>query len=77
MIEWAEDHGADMLEIRYRLTEDTVEMEAGAQPLDGSARAVDEIQTLDEITRQILSGVVDGYEIRVGCGSIVKRRASS
>jgi anti-sigma regulatory factor (Ser/Thr protein kinase) len=77
LMEWAEDHGVDTLEIRYRLTEDTVEMEAAAQPLDDDSGAADGPQALDEITRQILAAVVDTYEIRAGCGWILKRRASS
>lgn len=74
MIEWAEDHGIGEVEVRYRLTRDTLEVIAGAGSVDGDSRPAAESPPLDDITRMILDAVVDDFEIGAGRGWIVKRR---
>lgn len=76
MIEWAEDHGLGTVEIRYRMTDDSLQIEAGAGSVDGAARSADP-PVLDEITRQILDSVVDSFELGIGVGWILKRRAAA
>lgn len=76
LIEWAEDHDRSTITLSYRLTEDCLELEGtaaagpGAEPVGGMER-----QSLDNITEQILSAVVDGYAIEEGWGRIIKRRS--
>jgi anti-sigma regulatory factor (Ser/Thr protein kinase) len=73
-VEWAEDLGADMVRLRYRLSGDTLELEAEVV-VEGQPTFAP-VQPLDEITRQILDAVVDSFDIGSGCVRIVKSRAS-
>jgi anti-sigma regulatory factor (Ser/Thr protein kinase) len=74
IVEWAEDHGLPTVELRYVPANGSLRVEATA----GGIRAAGQHERLelDEITRQILGGVVDDYEIGLGNGWILKHRVS-
>ncbi len=78
LIEWAEDHGRETIQLRYLLTDDCLELEGDAGPGDalGGAEPVSLGDGLDHITEQILSAVVDTYVIDKGYGRILKRRSN-
>ncbi len=75
VIEWAEDNEIPIVQLRYQLRDDTLEMEAAVET--ANLTASQEMLVLDDITRQILSAVVDAFDIREGCGRILKRRAAA
>lgn len=78
LIEWAEDHGRETVNLRYRLTENCLELEGDAGPGNGEPGAEPagpSVPELDHITEQILSAVVDTYVIDKGYGRILKRKA--
>ncbi len=76
LIEWAEDHDLPRVELRFRISADELVIEgsvvdgSGQPGGDGSPAG----ESLDVLTRQILSSVVDEYEIAAGRGRILKRR---
>ncbi|MEZ5410094.1 MAG: hypothetical protein R2761_18840 [Acidimicrobiales bacterium] len=74
VIEWAEDNEIPLIQLRYQLRDDTLEMEAAVET--ATLTASQEMLVLDDITRQILGAVVDAFDIREGCGRILKRRAA-
>lgn len=74
VIEWAEDNEIPLVQLRYQLRDDTLEMEAAVET--ANLTASQEMLVLDDITRQILSAVVDAFDIREGCGRILKRRSA-
>jgi len=74
VIEWAEDNEIPLVQLRYQLRDDTLEMEAAVET--ATLTASQEMLVLDDITRQILAAVVDAFDIREGCGRILKRRAA-
>lgn len=58
----------DTIELRYRLTDDSLEV-------DGNTASTDDLaDQVDAITRKIFESVVDRYEFGPGCGTIEKRR---
>lgn len=78
LIEWAEDNGRETIQLRYRLTENCLELEGDAGPggVGAGAEPVGpDDQGLDHITEQILAAVVDTYVIDKGYGRILKRKA--
>lgn len=63
--------GDGTVELRYRLTESSIEV-------DGSTESTDDLSDrVDAITRQILDAVVDRYELGPGCGTVEKRRGQA
>ena len=69
LVDWAEDHGADEIELVYRIDDETLTIEgrvvgAGDGPADS-----------DPLAERILAAVVDEYSLGAGSGRIVKRRA--
>lgn len=70
LIEWAEDHGADTVQLVFIAGADRLEVRGEVVGADGS----DEPETLDVLTGQILAGVTDDYEIAGSRGRIVKLR---
>lgn len=74
VIEWAEDNEIPIVQLRYLLRDDTLEMEAAVET--ANLTASQEMLVLDDITRQILSAVVDAFDVREGCGRILKRRSA-
>lgn len=72
LMEWAHDHGADRIELRYTVDDDRLEVAGEAL---GSAEATSSEGELDALTRQILASVTDDFEIIGGKGRLVKRRA--
>lgn len=79
LIEWAEDNGQETIQLRYRLTENCLELEGDAGPGNHAGAGAEPVghdnQGLDHITEQILAAVVDTYEIDKGYGRILKRKA--
>ncbi len=81
LVEWAEDHDLPRVELRFQISDDAVVIEgtaidaSGAPAGEASGAAAGEAG-LDVLTRQILAGVVDEYEIDGGRGRIVKRRVT-
>lgn len=77
LIEWAEDHGCDEIELACTATEASIEVRgvvvgaaAASAPPEGEATS-----TLDVLTAQILDGVVDEHALDGPSGRIVKRRS--
>lgn len=69
LIDWADDHGADLIELIYRLDGDALSLEGrviGADDRPGEP---------DPLAERILAAVVDDYELAGGSGLIVKRRS--
>ncbi len=75
VIEWAEDNEIPLVQLRYQIRDDTLEMEAAVET--ATLTASQEMLVLDDITRQILSAVVDAFDIREGCGRVLKRKSAA
>ena len=74
LIEYAEDHGIDHVDLVFRPTADAREIEGRA----GREAAADASGgSLDDLTDRILGGVVDDHELTANWGRIVKRRAAA
>ncbi len=80
LIEWADDHGGDRIELTYHAAPDALSvdgrvLDAAGQPVaDPSGAGADD--PLDDLTRQILAAVVDEFDLGAGYGRIVKLRAA-
>lgn len=74
LIEWAEDHGGDTVELRFTMGDDDL---AVAGEVRGADAAVGHEPDVDVLTAQILSGVTDGYELVGGRGHIRKLLAGA
>lgn len=69
LIEWAEDHGGDTVELRFSLDGDDLAVSGEVNGSETHGADPD----VDVLTAQILSGVTDGYELVGGRGHIRKR----
>lgn len=82
LIEWADDHGGERIELTYAAGDDALSVEGrvldAAQPTPGAgdAAAAEAADPLDDLTRQILAAVVDEFDFGPGRGRIVKLRAA-
>lgn len=68
LVEWAQDHGAATVDLRYELADGSLEMHASADAASESST-----EPLDPLTRQILDAVTDSWELDGGRGVIRKR----
>lgn len=73
-VEWVEDHGGDTVALEFRIEADALHVEASA---GGASDSAGEHDSLDVLTAQILSGVVDEHEVLGGWGRITKRRGTA
>lgn len=71
LVEWAEDHGGDTLELTFRLDDGWIEIDGSVAAPTAGADADD---GLDALTGEILSKVTDEFEIAGGQGRLLKRR---
>lgn len=76
LVEWAEDHGTSSIDLVFRLRDDEIEVE-GSVGEPAEARHESGSDSLDSLTRMILEGVVDDFEIDGGRGSLRKRRSAA
>lgn len=77
LVEWAEDHGCDHVDLTFRLDAERVELDAVVPtdaPIGAGTRTQPAEEPLDELSRRILTAVVDEHDIGWGRGRIVKRR---
>lgn len=83
LIEWAQDHGCEEIELVCATDADTLEVRGavvGAIRDEGrgaAARSSVGSTNLDELTAQILAGVVDDHCVQGPNGRIVKRRSTA
>ncbi len=92
LIEWADDHGGDRIELTYGASADSLSITARVLDPAGTRSAADgpeadapeaedpdaddPVGALDDLTRQILDAVVDEFDFGPGRGRIVKLRAA-
>lgn len=71
LVEWAEDHRADTLDLTFRLDDERFEVVGVVVTADTEPGAE---ETLDALTAEILSKVTDEFEIAGGRGRLLKQR---